>query len=64
MRSKSQKLQLKLTIEFALFFIVVSVFIFIHFTKKFEDQINDKYVYKADVFVNFFKQSPNAFTGE
>ena len=64
MRSKSQKLQLKLTIEFALFFIVVSVFIFIHFTKKFEAQINDKYVYKADVFVNFFKQSPNAFTGE
>lgn len=64
MRSKSQKLQLKLTIEFALFFIVVSVFIFIHFTKKFEDQINDKYAYKADVFVNFFKQSPNAFTGE
>lgn len=64
MRSKSQKLQLKLTIEFALFFIVVSVFIFIHFTRKFEDQINDKYVYKADVFVNFFKQSPNAFTGE
>ncbi len=64
MRSKSQKLQLKLTIEFALFFIVISVFIFVHFTNKFEDQINDKYAYKADVFVNYFRQSPNAFTDE
>ena len=62
MRSKSQKLQLKLTIEFALFFIVVSAFIFFYFTEKFEDQINDKYTYKADVFVNFFKQNPNVFT--
>lgn len=62
MRSKSQKLQLKLTIEFALFFIVVSAFIFFYFTEKFEDQVNDKYTYKADVFVNFFKQNPNVFT--
>lgn len=62
MRSKSQKLQLRLTIEFALFFIVVAVFIFVYFTRKFEDQINEKYAYKADVFINFFKQSPNSFT--
>ena len=61
MRSKSQKLQLKLTIEFALFFIVISVFIFFYFTQKFEEQINDKYTYKADVFVNFFKQNPQIF---
>ena len=61
MRSKSQKLQLKLTIEFALFFIVISVFIFFYFTQKFEEQINDKYTYKADVFVNFFNQNPQIF---
>lgn len=62
MRSKSQKLQLKLTIEFALFFIVISTFIFFYFTEKFEDQVNDKYTYKADVFVNFFKQNPQIFS--
>lgn len=61
MRSKSQKLQLKLTIEFALFFIVISLFIFFYFTQKFEEQVNDKYTYKADVFVNFFNQNPQIF---
>lgn len=59
--TKSQKLQLKLTIQFALFFILVSVFIFIYFTTKFEDQVNEKYTYKADVFINFFKQNTQVF---
>jgi len=60
--TKSQKLQLRLTIQFSLFFILVSGFIFIYFTTKFEDQVNEKYTYKADVFVNFFKQNPQVFT--
>ena len=60
-RTRSQKLQLKLTIQFALFFIIISGFIYFYFTNKFEDQINEKYTYKADVFVNFFTQNPQIF---
>ncbi len=60
-RTRSQKLQLKLTIQFALFFIIVSVFIFYYFTHKFEEQVNDKYAYKADLFVNYFSQAPQIF---
>mgnify|MGYP001590607652 CR=1 FL=1 len=59
--TRSQKLQLKLTIQFAMFFIIVAGFIYFYFTNKFEEQINDKYQYKADVFVNFFMQNPQIF---
>ena len=61
MKTRSQKLQLKLTIQFSLFFIIISGFIYFYFTAKFEEQINDKYQYKADVFVNFFEQNPEIF---
>ena len=61
MKTRSQKLQLKLTIQFALFFIIVAGFIFFYFTNKFEEQVNDKYQYKANVFVNFFTQNPQIF---
>lgn len=61
MKSRSQKLQLKLTIQFALFFIIIAGFIFFYFTNKFEEQVNDKYHYKASVFVNFFTQNPQIF---
>ena len=60
-RTRSQKLQLKLTIQFALFFIIISGFIYFYFTNKVEDQVNEKYQYKADVFVNFFIQNPQIF---
>ncbi|MDP2365987.1 MAG: hypothetical protein Q8M94_19720, partial [Ignavibacteria bacterium] len=60
-RTRSQKLQLKLTIQFALFFIIIAGLIYFYFTNKFEDQINEKYTYKADVFVNFFTQNPQIF---
>jgi len=59
--TRSQKLQLKLTIQFAMFFIIVAGFIYFYFTNKFEEQVNDKYRYKADVFVNFFTQNPQIF---
>lgn len=61
MKTRSQKLQLKLTIQFALFFIIIASFIFFYFTNKFEEQVNDKYQYKASVFVNFFTQNPQIF---
>jgi PAS domain S-box-containing protein len=60
-RTRSQKLQLKLTIQFALFFIIVSGFIYFYFTNKVEEQVNEKYTYKANVFVNFFTQNPQIF---
>ena len=60
--TKSQKLQLKLTIQFSLFFILVSGFIYFYFTTKFEEQVNEKYTYKADVFVNFFSQNSQVFS--
>ena len=60
-RTRSQKLQLKLTIQFALFFIFISGFIYFYFTNKFEEQVNEKYTYKADVFVNFFTQNSQIF---
>ena len=61
MKTRSQKLQLKLTIQFALFFIIITGLIYWYFTTKFEEQVNDKYRYKADVFVNFFTQNPQIF---
>ncbi len=60
-RTRSQRLQLKLTIQFSMFFILISGFIYFYFTNKIEEQINEKYTYKADVFVNFFTQNPQIF---
>jgi len=62
MKTRSQKLQLKLTIQFSLFFIIVAGFIFFYFTNRYEEQVNDKYKYKADVFINYFSQSPQIFS--
>ncbi len=43
------------------FLFLVSGFIYFYFTNKVEDQVNEKYTYKADVFVNFFTQNPQIF---
>lgn len=61
MRSRSQKLQLKLTLEFSLFFIIIAGLIYYFTTTKFEDQVIDKYRYKASVFVNYLDQNPQVF---
>jgi PAS domain S-box-containing protein len=61
MRSRSQKLQLKLTLEFSLFFIIIAGFVYYFTTTKFEDQVIDKYRYKASVFVNYLDQNPQVF---
>ncbi len=58
MKSRSQKLQLKLTLEFSLFFIIVAVLVYYFSVSKFEDQLMDKYRYKASVFSNFVEQNP------
>lgn len=61
MKSRSQKLQIKLTLEFSLFFIIIAGFIYFYTTIKFEDQLMDKYRYKASVFVNYLEQNPQVF---
>ena len=61
MKNHSQKLQLKLTLEFSLFFIIISVFIYFYTTTKFEDQLMEKYRYKASIFNNYLEQNPQIF---
>ncbi|HEY7751519.1 MAG TPA: PAS domain S-box protein, partial [Ignavibacteriaceae bacterium] len=61
MRHKSQKLHLKLTIEFALFFMILSSAIYIYVVKSFEQDALEKFSYKAKVFSNFLEQSPEIF---
>jgi PAS domain S-box-containing protein len=62
MKSRSQKLQLKLTLEFSLFFIVIAGFIYFYSTIRFEDQLMEKYKYKGSLFVNYLQQNPYTFT--
>lgn len=52
------KLQLKLTVEFAFFFIIVSGFIFFYFINSFEQEALDKYRYKARMISNYLVQNP------
>jgi PAS domain S-box-containing protein len=58
---KPPKLQLQLTLEFSLFFIVVAVLIYIHFTGKFEDDALEKFRYKAQIVANYLTQNPEYF---
>lgn len=61
MKNYSQKLQLKLTIEFAIFFIIVSTVIYIFTTEKFESDLREKFEYKASIFANYLEQNPQFF---
>lgn len=60
-KNRSQKLQLKLTLEFSVFFIIVSAFIYFYTTIRFEDQLMEKYRYKGSLFVNYLQQNPHIF---
>lgn len=60
-KSRSKKLQLKLTLEFSVFFIIVSTFIYFYNTIRFEDQLMEKYRYKGSLFVNYLQQNPFIF---
>ncbi|MGQ9644264.1 MAG: hypothetical protein ACUVT3_10440, partial [Ignavibacterium sp.] len=61
MKNYSQKLQLKLTIEFAIFFIIVSAVIYVFTTDKFETDLREKFEYKASIFANYLEQNPQFF---
>ena len=62
MKSRSQKLQLKITLEFSLFFIILAAAIYFYSTIRYEDQLMDKYKYKGSLFVNYLQQNPYIFT--
>ena len=53
------KLQLKLTIEFAFFFIIVSGFIYFYFINSFENEALEKFRYKARMISNYIEQNPD-----
>lgn len=58
---KVPKIQIRLTLEFALFFLILSISVYFYFSKRFEDQMDEKYKYKASVFINFIKNNPQIF---
>ena len=64
MLKKPPKLQLQLTLEFSLFFIVVAVLIYTHFTSKFEDDALEKFRYKAQIVANYLTQNPEFFNSK
>lgn len=58
---KPPKLQLSLTIQFAVFFIIVAGFIYFYFSQKFEEEVLDKFMFKAEVITKFIEQNPEYF---
>lgn len=52
---KPQKLQLSLTIQFAVFFILVTAFIYLYFSQKFEEEVLDKFQFKSQIVTKFLE---------
>jgi len=53
---KPQKIQFSLTIQFAVFFILITVFIYGYFSQKFEEEVLDKFTFKSEIFAKFLEQ--------
>lgn len=60
---KPQKIQLSLTIQFAAFFIIVAGLIYYYVSQKFEEEVLDKYKFKAGMLTKFLEQNPQYFWG-
>jgi PAS domain S-box-containing protein len=58
---KPQKIQLSLTIQFAAFFIIVAGIIYFYVSHKFEEEVLDKYKFKAEMLTKFVEQNPKYF---
>lgn len=58
---KPQKIQLSLTIQFAVFFILVTAFIYFYFSQKFEEEVLDKFKFKSEIMTKFLEQNPQFF---
>lgn len=56
-----QKLQLSLTIQFAVFFIIIAGMIYYYVSQKFEEEVLDKFKFKAEMITKFLEQNPQFF---
>lgn len=61
LNKKGSKLQFKLTLQFALFFVAVAAIIFFYFSKKFEEETLEHFRFKARVIQSFLEQNPETF---
>lgn len=59
--NKPQKLQLNLTIQFALFFLLISGFTYYYFNKNFREEVFDKYQFKAENITRYIEQNPQFY---
>jgi len=62
MINKSQKLQLTLTIQFAVFFISLAVFVYYVFSSGFEENVNEKFKSKSEIVGRYIEQNPQIFS--
>ena len=58
---KPQKIQLSLTIQFAVFFILITAFIYYYFSQKFEEEVLDKFKFKSEIMTKFLETNPELF---
>ncbi len=61
MKINSYRFQVKLTLQFTLFFIVISGIIYFYFTSKFEQDTREKFQFKGQIFTNYFETYPEIF---
>jgi PAS domain S-box-containing protein len=61
MRNSSKKIQLKLTIEFAIFFAILAGAVYYYFTHKLEIEAHERFKERAQVIANYISNSPNTF---
>ena len=64
MKNLSRKYQFKLTIAFSLIFMVLAVIIYFHFTSMFKEKEIEKIKVKANIFISYFENNKEAFSGE
>jgi PAS domain S-box-containing protein len=62
MINKSQKLRLNLTIQFAVFFVLLSVFVYYVFSSGFEENIYEKFKSKSEIVARYIEQNPQIFS--
>lgn len=61
MKNSSQKIHLKLTVEFAIFFLMMAGGIYYYFTYTLETEVHDKFREKAEVIAEYVSTTPEIF---
>lgn len=61
MGTKPKRLQLSLTLQFTLFFALAAGSIYYYFSQKFEEEVLDKFKFKAEVISKYIEQNPRIF---